>query len=304
MKTRIALTPAQLKAFLNVANTASFRRGAELSFVSQPALSRTIANIEDVIGARLFDRDTRKVALTATGQELIPVARRIVAEFDDSFAELVRFVEGRSGQVVVGTLPSLGVHMLPVAIARFKQSYPDVKFRLIGRTADILISAVESGDVDFVVSTPPPAGSRFLFNQLARDEFVLVCRRDDPLASAKDLPWSTFLERPLIATPPSSSIRPLTDEAFWQAGLSPSPAYECDGELPICGAMVRASLGIAAVPRLAMCLLGSDMLAAVPLRDPVKTRSIGIVRHDARSLSTTAQRFHDHLIKRERDLAG
>ena len=300
MSIRIDLTPQQLKAFLGVAETMSFRRAAERSFVSQPALSRTIAHIEATLGARIFDRDTRKVALTAAGQELLPIARRIVAEFDDSFSDLVRLVEGRSGRVVLGTLPSLGVHMLPAAMARFRTRYPDVRFRLVGRTAAILVAAVESGDVDFVVSTPPPPGGRLLFEPLADDGFVLVCRSDDPLAAARDLPWSVFAERPFIATPPSSSIRPLTEEAFRQAGLSPAPALECAGELPSCGAMVRAGLGIAAVPRLAMCLMGTEGLAAIPLRDPVKTRVIGIVRHEGRSLSTAARRFHDHLVETAR----
>lgn len=295
MKTRIAMTPSQLKAFLNVADTASFRKAAELSFVSQPALSRTILNMEAVIGARLFDRDTRKVALTAVGHELLPMARRIVAEFDDSFADLVQFVEGRSGHVVIGTLPSLGVHVLPAAIARFRDDYPDVQFRLFGRTAAVLIAAVERGDVDFALSTRPPPNGRLAFSQLARDEFVLVCRKEDPLAREKALPWSTFENHPLIATPPSSSIRPLTDDAFRRAGLSITPAYECDGELSICGAMVRQGLGITAVPRLAMSLLGADTLAAIPLRSPSAGRSIGIIQHRGRSLSMAAQRFRDQL---------
>lgn len=297
MKTRIAMSPSQLKAFLNVADTTNFRKAAELSFVSQPALSRTILNMEAEIGARLFDRDTRNVSLTAVGRELLPMARRIVAEFDDSFSDLVQFVEGRSGRVVIGTLPSLGVHIVPAAIARFRTAYPDVQFRLIGRAASVLVAAVETGEADFALSTQPPPGGRLSFIELARDEFVLVCRKDDPLAQERALPWSTFEKHPLIATPPSSSIRPLADDAFRRAGLTITPAYECDGELSICGAMVRQGLGITAVPRLAMSLLGSDSLAAVPLRRPSAGRSVGIIQHQARSLSMAALRFRDQLVE-------
>src|SRR6476620_11104643 len=67
--------------------------------VSQPALSRTVQQLEEVIGQRLFDRTTRSVALTPTGQELLPIAERLVAEFDSSFGELARFVAGRRGRV-------------------------------------------------------------------------------------------------------------------------------------------------------------------------------------------------------------
>lgn len=293
--TRIALTPQQLKAFLLLADARNFRAAAQQAHVSQPALSRTIQHIETVLGARLFDRDTRRVEFTAAGRELLPMARRIVAEFDDAFAELVQFVEGRAGRVVVGMLPSVGVHVLPRAIARFKASHPDVHFRLRGLSAAPLHQAVAQGEVDFGVGTPPPTGGPLGFVRLWRDEFVLACRSDDPLAAQASVPWSVFQERALIAVSSTSSIRPLTDAAFARAGVPVTPAYECEGELSICGALVREGLGVMAVPRLALSLMGAGPLAAVPLRRPVLGRPIGIVVHPGRSQSVAAQRFRQLL---------
>ncbi|WP_170235551.1 LysR family transcriptional regulator [Verticiella sediminum] len=294
---RIPLTPQQLKAFVHLAEAASFRVAAARAHVSQPALSRTIQHIEAVVGARLFDRDTRSVALTAAGRELLPMARRIVAEFDDTFADLVQFVEGRGGRVVIGMLPSMGVHVLPRAIAEFRAAYPGVLFRLRGMSAAPLLAAVEAGEVDFAVGTQPPAGRYLTFTRLGLDEFVLVCREDDPLARERSAAWAVLRTRPLIAVSPSSSIRPLTDTAFAQAGLSITPAYECEGELSICGALVREGLGVMVVPRLATCLLGGGPIAAVPLRRPTVRRAVGIVERKGRSLSAAAQRFRDQLLR-------
>ena len=221
--------------------------------------------------------------------------RRIVAEFDDSFSDLVQFVEGRRGRIIVGTLQSLGVHILPAPMARFRRTYPDVQFRVLGRTASVLADAIEAGDVDFALSTRPTVTGQLNYTELAKDDFVLVCREDDPLARETALPWEIFARYPLVATPPSSSIRPLTDATFREAGLSITPAYECDGELSICAAMIQEGLGITAVPRLAMSLLGTDALAAIPLCKPSTGRSIGLIQHMGCSLSTAATRFRDQL---------
>ncbi len=98
---RMKVTLHQLEVFLSVAELRSFTEAGRTLNVSQPALSRTIRQIEDGVGARLFDRDTRNVELTPAGRELAPIARRILGEFEGAFSELAQFVEGRSGRVTV-----------------------------------------------------------------------------------------------------------------------------------------------------------------------------------------------------------
>ncbi len=91
---RISILPQQLAAFAQLARTGSFSETARRQGVSQPALSRSVQQMEAAIGRRLFDRTTRSVVLTPTGQELLPIAERLVAEFDSSFGELARFIDG------------------------------------------------------------------------------------------------------------------------------------------------------------------------------------------------------------------
>ena len=89
---RINLTLQQLEAFVELAKTSNFRAAAQALHVSQPALSRTVKLMEDVIGARLFDRDTRHVEITPTGVALLPIATRILENFNNSFSELSQFL--------------------------------------------------------------------------------------------------------------------------------------------------------------------------------------------------------------------
>jgi len=293
---RVALTPQQLKAFLMVAELKNFRLAADACHVSQPALSRTVKVIEEVLGTSLFDRNTRRVELTAAGCELVPIARRIVGEFDDAFSELNQFVEGRSGRVTIAMLPSVGVGLLPAAIASFKARYPAVAFHLRGLSAGPLLQAIDQGTADLGISVPPPAESRFAYQHLLTDEFVLVCRRDDALARLEAISWSTLQNHPVILASAASSIRPMTDAAFVRAGLSIQPAYECDGELSICGALIAQGLGVMAVPRLALRLMDCTGLATVPLRRPVMRRRIGLITRAERTLSTAALNFQAHLL--------
>ena len=169
---RVNLTLQQMQAFLEVAARSNFREAASALNVSQPALSRTIRMAEQGLGIRLFDRDTRHVALTAAGRELQPIAARILGEFNGAFSELSQFLGGRSGHVAAGSLPSAGVAILPRAIAQFRQAHPDVEFSLIEAPAEPLLEAVDDGRVDVAI-TVRPAPDRKLRYQALLDKHTI-----------------------------------------------------------------------------------------------------------------------------------
>ena len=285
---RVNLSLQQLEAFEKVASSGSFRAAAQALFVSQPALSRTIRVAEDVLGTRLFDRDTRHVALTPSGQELLPIARRILLEFDSAFSELSQFLDGRRGHVTVASLPSLGVALLPQAIAALRQRLPEVGFSLEEAPAEPLLQRVEQGHVDFGLSVEPRGHAPLRYTHLFDEPFLLVCRRDDPLARLKSVAWSAFASRPFIGSTALGSIGPIVNTAFVRQGLEITPAFEYPS-VAVGGAMVAQGLGITALPLLALQLIASDQLAAVPLQRPSLRRRIGIVTRIGRSLSPVAE---------------
>src|SRR5258706_1519836 len=125
---RTPLTLHQLEAFVRVADASSFSRASEILNVSQPALSRTIKSAEDVLRVRLFDRDTRSVRLTAAGSEFLPIARRVISEFESSLGELAEFLSGRRGRIVVATIPSIGTCFLAATLREFAKLNRGVEF--------------------------------------------------------------------------------------------------------------------------------------------------------------------------------
>ena len=287
---RLDLDLRQLQAFVEVADCGSFRQAALQTGQSQPAISRAIRQAEQALGARLFDRDTRRVEITPAGRELLPIAQRILREFDVSLGELGVFMAGHSGRVAVAALPSAGVALVPRAIAAFSPAHPQVRFSLREAPADALLALVEDGQADFGISVRPEPHQRLQFRPLHDDPFVLVCRQDDALAARASLPWSVFGAHPCLVSASSSSIRHVTDAVFLRQRHPPEPVLEYPS-VAAAGAMVAAGLGITALPVLALQLVDMRELAAVPLVRPYMSRPIGIVTRIGRSLPPATRAF-------------
>lgn len=290
---RTNLTLQQLEAFVQIVATGSFRAAATHIGVSQPALSRTIRQAEQTLQARLFDRDTRNVEITAIGQELLPIAQRILLEFDNSFGELGQFLQGRIGRVSIVALPSAGAALIPRAIAAFRTQHPQAEFTLTEAPADALLAAIDEGRADFGLSVRPTPDRRLRYRHMINDPMVLLCRRDDPLAAKESVPWSVFATRPFIASQVSSSIRPITDAALLRLSVSPALEYP---SVSACGALVGAGLGITALPRMALDLVRMEELAAVPLVRPQINRSIGLITRIGRTLPPVGHAFIETLL--------
>jgi DNA-binding transcriptional LysR family regulator len=298
----------QLESIVAIADCGSFSAAAERLHVSQPALSRTVRLAEESLGARVFDRDTRSVSLTPAGIELLPIARRIVREFGESMSELSEFMEGRRGRVRVSALPSMAQTLLVDAVAAFNRAYPQVEFLLRSDTADTVLNLIESRDVDIGLTVQPPPDGRFAYQHLHDEEFVLICRADDPIAArasrGRAVAWDAFAKRPFIAATPGSNTRGATDAAFMRAGLTVRPAHEvASSNLQVIGALVAAGLGMSVLPASTFACLNQADLVSRRLGEPQMKRKVGIVTLGGRTLSVATARFCEQLRKSARQLS-
>lgn len=291
----IRATPQQLAAFLKVSETSSFSEAAVALAISQPALSRTIRVLENALGSRLFDRDTRNVTLTPAGLELRPIAKRILGEFDSSFAELARFVSGKSGRISVAALPSMAAVLLPHAVSSFYKEFPEVDFQIIDALSGSVQDIILDGGAELGLTVRPKADGQLVYHQLMSDTLGLVCKKDDPLAGVPEVNWDLFTTRPFIAMAPGSSVRAATDAAFLQRGLAVAPLFEC-GFLATARALVNAELGITALPSLSVPLIAEAGLIWRPLKAPLIRRSLGIIHRHGITLTPASVHFIDHLL--------
>jgi LysR family transcriptional regulator, carnitine catabolism transcriptional activator len=291
---RTGLKLHQLEAFQEVARSGGFSGAARTLNISQPALSRTIRQIEETLGVRLFDRSTRNVRLTPAGDKLLAGARRVINEVDNAVADFSDFVEGRRGRIAVAALPSVAAWILPRAIARYRECHPNVDVIVLDGLAEKVADAVLDGTAEFGVTMQPARTGDLHYEPLLSDDFALVCRADDPLARRKSVAWSVFRDRPFVAMSRNSSVRALTDSAFLQAGFATRPLYEC-AHLATAGGLVAAGLGITALPRLTLPIIQFSGLVHRPLHAPRISRAIGVISRGGRTLSPAAAAFLDAL---------
>jgi LysR family transcriptional regulator, carnitine catabolism transcriptional activator len=298
---RVRLTLPQLHSFLKLTKLCAFKDAAAALGVSQPALSRTIQLIEARVGARLFDRHTRRVTLTPAGEKLRPLAEELLKHYDSAFADLDAFVHGQEGHVRIASLPSAAAALLPAAIADYQKHSPEVSLDIFEDVTHPVHRLVQSGEADIGLATPPQTNGDLNYKHLLHDELVLVCRSDDPLANKEEHDWSVFADHPFIGMSHESALRSMVDNAFLQVGMTVKPVFNCKQPTTI-GNLIAASLGITALPRLTLAQLDSSTLTSRPLKRPSIARSVGIVTHATRSLSPAAARFRRELESKARSL--
>ncbi|PKU23056.1 LysR family transcriptional regulator [Telmatospirillum siberiense] len=269
-----------LKSFVTVADLGSFVRAAELLNLSQPALSRRIRRLEETLGARLFERTTRHVALTAVGRDFLPKARRLVEEFESSVLAIRDLGRRTSGLVTVAAVPSVAFRFLPKTVARFSEAYPRIRIRILDIGANEGLEAVARGEADFGINYIGAADAAFDFTALLEDPFVLACRHDHRLAARQRVRWDELDGERLIVIGQTSSNRRLIDNALGQRGMRLDWTYEVMHLSGMLG-LVEAGLGIAVLPSVAAPPAAQSIIHTVDIVAPRVSRTIGIVqRHD------------------------
>jgi LysR family transcriptional regulator, carnitine catabolism transcriptional activator len=146
------ITLLQLRAFLALADALSFTAAAERLHIRQSTLSSTIRNLESSLGGRLFDRDTRRVQLTALGLACRRLAIRLLDEAERTEEELARHVRGETGRLRIAALPNIFPTLLAPALANFRQGNPGVALQFVDVTSDDAVQQLRNGQADIAVA--------------------------------------------------------------------------------------------------------------------------------------------------------
>ncbi|MBB3311849.1 DNA-binding transcriptional LysR family regulator [Rhizobium sp. BK196] len=284
-----------LRAFLSVVELESFHRAADALHLSQPALSRRIQKLEQVIGAPLLERTTRHVSATALGTELVPLVRRMLEEFDGSLFAVRDLGANRGGLVTIACLPTAAFYFLPTVIRQFNQEYPNIRFRILDLPATDGLQAVARGEVEFGINIMGTSDPDLTFERLAEDPFVLAARKDHLLAAKPWVGWAELEPYHLITVHRSSGNRTLLDAALAKSNIKLRWFYEVT-HLSTSLGLVEAGLGISVLPRMATPREDHPFLITRPIRNPEISRTIGVVRRRGGTLSPAAERFLKMLI--------
>jgi DNA-binding transcriptional LysR family regulator len=218
----------QLRYVVAVAETSSFTRAAERCLVVQSALSHQIARLERELGARLFDRTSRRVRLTQAGTAFLPAARQCLDAAERAAAEAAAAVGVVRGRLAVGLIPTVAAVDIPAALRDFRHEYPDVRISLRVGASERLAEQVKEGVVDVAFlglpTTVQPRGVEA--RELARDRLVAVVPPDHPLAGEPTVTLRRLSKEVFVDLPPRTAGRMQSDQAFEAAGLVRDVAFE------------------------------------------------------------------------------
>ncbi|WP_067713819.1 LysR family transcriptional regulator [Nocardia yamanashiensis] len=218
----------QLRYVLAVAETNSFTRAAERCLVVQSALSHQIARLERELGAKLFERTSRRVRLTPAGAAFLPAARQCLAAAERAAAEVAAAIGEIRGTLALGLIPTVTAVDIPAALRDFRERHPQVRITLRVGASDDLIARVEQGELDAAflglpVTTEPKGVSA---RELGRDRLVAVVAPTHPLASARAVDLRTLAAEVFVDLPAGTAGRIQSDQAFAAAGLTRDVAFE------------------------------------------------------------------------------
>ena len=280
-----------LQAFLAVTEHGSFSAAAEALFLTQPAISKRIALLEEQLGARLFDRIGRQVHLTEAGRALLPRARGILRDMDDTVRAISNLSGDVSGTLRIGTSHHIGLHRLPPVLRRFSRQYPQVQLDIHFIDSEEAWEGVLHGDLELgVVTLPPEPDPRVKSAVIWDDPLVFMAAPEHPLAQEKQVTlamltgYSAILPSPVTFT--RRIVENLFDEHRLTLNISMSTNY-----LETIYMMVGIGLGWSVLP--ATMLDGA--VQALPVTTELPQRQLGYVMHPARSLSNAGRHFLDVL---------
>ena len=282
------------KAFLAVADLGTFSKAAESLFLTQPAISKRIALLEDQLGSKLFDRIGKRVILNQAGKALLPFARRILQDM----AESQRVIDNLNGQVSgdlsLVTSHYIGLRRLPDTLKSFAENYPQVRLDLAFMDSDDACHEIEKGNFELgVVTLPLSKPKRLLLSPLWNDPLTIVVAKNHPLANLADKQQINITElakHSAILPAIGTYTRSIIEKPVIQKQTSLDVILETN-YLETIRMMVAIGLGWSALPK---AMLGDD-LTEIKVSGLQIERTLGIVRHASRSLSNAGQAFVDLL---------
>lgn len=281
-----------LLAFLTVADQASFSMAAEILHLTQPAVSKRIAALESELDTTLFDRIGHQVLLTEAGRKLLPRARRILNEIEDTRRALVDLAGEVGGELRIGTSHHIGLHRLPEPLRVFTTAFPEVELDLRFMDSEQACRAVERGDLELaVVTLPVVAPERLRLEPVWADPLSIMVAREHPLAGRKRVKLTELVEHPAILPSVGTYTRVIVEDAMRPTGMKLRVRLSTN-YLETIRMLVSIGFGWSALPGTML----ADDLRAVPVKELRLSRTLGIVTHQARTLSNAGRAFRAQLL--------
>ncbi len=276
-----------LKAFLAVARLGSFSEASEQLHLTQPAISKRIAGLEQQLGHKLFDRIGRNISLTEAGRELLPRATHILHAVNDTQQAIADLSGKISGPLSIATSHHIGLHRLPAVLRQFARDYPDVNLQLEFLDSEKAYAEVLQGHYDLAIITlAPDHDAKIAAVPIWSDPLSFVAAAEHPLAQQKNLRLQDFSPYPAILPDEKTYTTRLISQLF-EKTASPLEISMTTNHLDTIKMMASIGLGWAVLPDTII----DQQLTKLKIPKLQVHRDLGCIYHRERSLSNAANGF-------------
>jgi DNA-binding transcriptional LysR family regulator len=282
----------QIRQFLIAAQTGSFRSAATDTFRSAAAVSTAMRDLEQLVGAPLFEKGQRP-RLTPLGQTISPLLSELLATHDRVFRDVRRLARAERGSLSVAVVPFLAEEWFPAVLRSFLDTHPDVSIRVVDERSYQVRKLVAEGAIDIGIAARLSDDPKLSFHPIAIDTYGIICRSDDPIARRqRAVPWTVLADRKLIG---NEGFETLVGHGLGEWIDNPVISVSSRVSMMDC---VRRRIGITVLPRLTKPPTANDILF-VPLINPKVTRTLGIATRRGQTLLPAAR---DMFVLIEREL--
>ena len=233
----------QLRYFLEVAKTGSFTRAAEALHIAQPAISMAVKKLESELDLVLFNRQDKKVSLTAEGEVFLPHAQRIVDDLKAAEMEMSELKGLTKGEVRLGIPPMISAYFFPDIIRDFKRNYPKLHLSVFGEGAWRIQKMIGQGELDMGVVAGGSFPDTLEVRRFLREEIVICVPPDHPFAARQSVPLEQFIKEPLVFYKEGYYIREYFLETLRESGETPNIVFETN-LFSLVKSLVRNGTGI------------------------------------------------------------
>ena len=278
---------ANLNAFIAIAETGSFSEAAERLHLTQPAVSKRIAGLEQQLGVRLFDRLGREIGLTQAGRALLPRAYQILNVLDDTRRALTNLSGEISGRLTLATSHHIGLHRLPPLLRAFTRAHPQVALDIQFLDSEVAYEEVLHGRAELAVITLAP-DTREPVRSIAvwDDPLDFVAAPEHPLARSSSVTLADVARHPAVFPGGNTFTHHIVQKLFEEQHLSPNIAMSTN-YLETIKMMVSIGLAWSVLPRTML----DDQVSRLPIPGFNLSRQLGYIYHTDRTLSNAARAF-------------
>ena len=273
-----------LQAFIAVARYESFSKASERLFVTQPAVSKRVAGLEEELGMRLFNRINRQISLTEAGKRLLPKAQELVNQAADMQRFATNLNEDIAGVLSISVSHHIALHRMPPLLREFNLRHSKVELDIHFEDSEQAFHAVEQGDIEFAAITLPLELPANLIADIAwQDDLEIVVGLEHPLANHKKVDLSVLAEYSCVLPGVETETYQIIQREFETLGLS-SKMQMSTSNLQSLKMLVVAGIGWSLLPKTML----DKQLHTLDCNRTL-SRNLGVVAHKKRSLSNAAQ---------------